>query len=469
MPGDDAGARRLAVVELPGGERVQLEEGRVRVDEPVDPLARGELAARAVALDRLLAAAARDLRRALAQLGDERRHPLAPARELVGAALDLRREDGHGRSLSRPPDAWISLEPVIVAHLDLDAFYAAVEELENPELRSQPLDRRRRPARARASSRPRTTSRAAFGIHSAMSAAEAIRRCPHAVFVRPRHSLYREYSRHVWSTVRGVVPTVEQTGLDEGYLDLGEVAGDFLEARVVAEAVQTAVRARDEPHVLARRRAVQGRREDRRATRASPAASSSSCRGRRRRSSRRSTSAGCPASARRRRSGLRAAGVETVGALAALARRGPAPAASRQRRHACCAIARAASTRAGSSMRRRAHLDQRREHVRARPRRARAAARRAARRWRAEVAEHLQKTGQVARTVTTKLRYADFSIRSRSTSLDVGIDDAGADRRARLPPARPGPSRPARRTAPRRRRRLGPRRYRQLALDALPS
>src|SRR5439155_10397476 len=47
----------------------------------------------------------------------------------------------------------------------------------------------------------------------------------------------------VWSTVCGVVPTVEQTGIDEGYLDVGEVARDFLEARVVAEAVQTAVRA----------------------------------------------------------------------------------------------------------------------------------------------------------------------------------------------------------------------------------
>jgi DNA polymerase-4 len=41
-----------------------------------------------------------------------------------------------------------------------------------------------------------------------------------------------------------------------------------------------------------------------------------------------------------------------------------------------------------------------------------------------EVAEHLQRSGRVARTVTTKLRYTDFSIRSRSTSLDVGIDDA---------------------------------------------
>src|SRR6202011_4656695 len=130
---------------------------------------------------------------------------------------------------------------MIVAHLDLDAFYAAVEELENPELRSQPLivggDPRGRGVVATANYVARR-----FGIHSAMSAAEAIRRCPHAVFVRPRQALYREYSRHVWSTVRGVVPTPEQTGLDEGYLDLGGVAGDFLAARVVAEAVQTSVR-----------------------------------------------------------------------------------------------------------------------------------------------------------------------------------------------------------------------------------
>src|SRR5207247_1464723 len=63
-----------------------------------------------------------------------------------------------------------------------------------------------------------------FGIHSAMSCAEALRRCPHAVFLRPRHRLYREYSRAVWDAVREVVPTVERTGMDEGYLDVGEVA-----------------------------------------------------------------------------------------------------------------------------------------------------------------------------------------------------------------------------------------------------
>ena len=131
---------------------------------------------------------------------------------------------------------------MIVAHLDLDAFYAAVEELENPELRTKPLivggDPHGRGVVATANYEARK-----FGIHSAMSCAEALRRCPHAVFVRPRHSLYREYSQHVWETVRGVVPTVERTGLDEGYLDVGEVAADFLAARKVAEAVQTAVRA----------------------------------------------------------------------------------------------------------------------------------------------------------------------------------------------------------------------------------
>ena len=76
-----------------------------------------------------------------------------------------------------------------------------------------------------------------------MSCAEALRRCPEAVFVRPRHALYRDYSQAVWASVREVVPLVERTGLDEGYLDLTGIASDYSRARAVAGAVQTSVRA----------------------------------------------------------------------------------------------------------------------------------------------------------------------------------------------------------------------------------
>src|SRR5438552_19132820 len=121
----------------------------------------------------------------------------------------------HGRS---PPVliavAGRSLRRVIVAHLDLDAFFAAVEELEAPELRRKPLVVGGDPhGRGVVATANYEASR--YGIHSAMSAAEALRRCPHAVFLRPRHQLYRAYSKAVWETVRGVVPTVERTRSEE--------------------------------------------------------------------------------------------------------------------------------------------------------------------------------------------------------------------------------------------------------------
>src|SRR5215213_6135631 len=135
----------------------------------------------------------------------------------------------------------VTSPPKIVAHLDLDAFFAAVEELERPELASKPLvvggDPRGRGVVATANYEARR-----YGIRSAMSCAEALRRCPHATFARPSHGLYSRYSRRVWDAVREVVPTVERTGLDEGYLRLDEVVRDFRECRAVAHAVQTAVR-----------------------------------------------------------------------------------------------------------------------------------------------------------------------------------------------------------------------------------
>ena len=310
---------------------------------------------------------------------------------------------------------------MIVAHLDLDAFFAAVEELENPELRTQALvvggDPRGRGVVATANYVARR-----FGIHSAMSAAEALRRCPHAVFIRPRHSLYRDYSRHVWATVRGVVPTVEQTGIDEGYLDVGEVARDFLEARVVAEAVQTAVRAATSltcsigvaPCKVVAKIGSDARKPGglvvvvpgQEAAFLAPL------------DVRKLPGVGPKAEQR-----LRAAGVETVGALAHLSD-------SELRRLLPGSVGAMLRDRARGIDPRTLELDAERisisvENTFEHDLTERALLHDELRGMAREVAERLQATGQVARTVTTKLRYADFSIRSRSTSLEVGIDDAG--------------------------------------------
>ena len=309
---------------------------------------------------------------------------------------------------------------MILAHLDLDAFFAAVEELEEPSLRTQPLvvggDPKGRGVVATANYVARR-----FGIHSAMSAAEAARRCPHAVFVRPRHTLYREYSRHVWSTVGGIVPTVEQTGIDEGYLDLGRIARDFLEARVVAEAVQTAVRAATSltcslgvaPCKVVAKVASDARKPGgltvvvpgQEAAFLAPF------------DVRRLPGVGPKAEAR-----LRPAGVETVGALAALPddalRRllpGSVGAALRDR-------ARGIDPRPLEVSTERISISQ--EETFARDVSDPEALHDELRRMAAKLAEHLRGRGQVARTVTTKVRYPDFSIRTRSTSLPVGTDDA---------------------------------------------
>lgn len=109
----------------------------------------------------------------------------------------------------------------MIAHLDLDAFFAAVEMHRRPELRGRPVvvggDPDGRGVVATASYAARR-----FGVRSAMSAAEARRRCPDAVFVRPDIAEYRAWSARLWELVRGLARRVEVVGLDEGYLLLGD-------------------------------------------------------------------------------------------------------------------------------------------------------------------------------------------------------------------------------------------------------
>ena len=107
----------------------------------------------------------------------------------------------------------------MIAHLDLDAFYAACELLDHPEYAGKPLvvagDPHGRGVVMTASYEARP-----FGIRSAMSAAEALRRCPEAIFVRPDLDRYRRRSRAVWEWIRRRMSCVEQVGIDEGYIEL---------------------------------------------------------------------------------------------------------------------------------------------------------------------------------------------------------------------------------------------------------
>ena len=105
-----------------------------------------------------------------------------------------------------------------VLHVDMDAFYAAVEMKEEPSLRGRPVvvgGTGNRGVVASASYEAR-----AFGVHSAMPAAQARRLCPDLVFVAPRFALYHRLSEQLHEIFRSFSPFVEGIGLDEAFLDV---------------------------------------------------------------------------------------------------------------------------------------------------------------------------------------------------------------------------------------------------------
>ncbi|MFM7102007.1 MAG: DNA polymerase IV, partial [Verrucomicrobiota bacterium] len=135
----------------------------------------------------------------------------------------------------------------VILHLDMDAFYASVEQRDRPELRGLPVvvgsppDRRGVVAAASYEARR-------FGVRSAMPSRTAARLCPAAVFVRPRLEAYRDESRAIMALVAAFGPAVEQVSVDEAYLDFsGTLAqadpeAGLLAALPVARAMKEAIR-----------------------------------------------------------------------------------------------------------------------------------------------------------------------------------------------------------------------------------
>jgi DNA polymerase-4 len=128
-----------------------------------------------------------------------------------------------------------------ILHVDLDAFFAAVEQRDRPELRGRPVivggDPRGRGVVSAASYEARR-----FGVHSAMSLREAVRRCPDGVFLPVDGRRYQQASRDVMAILRRYTPQVEPISIDEAFMDVTGSLPLFGPGPAIAAAIRAAVR-----------------------------------------------------------------------------------------------------------------------------------------------------------------------------------------------------------------------------------
>jgi DNA polymerase-4 len=139
------------------------------------------------------------------------------------------------------PDASAGLpRPRKIIHIDMDAFYASVEQRDNPELRGKPIavgGSRERGVVAAASYEARK-----FGVRSAMPSVTAKRKCPELIFVKPRFEVYRAVSAQIRDIFAAYTPIIEPLSLDEAYLDVTDTIPDGGTATEIAEAIRRDIR-----------------------------------------------------------------------------------------------------------------------------------------------------------------------------------------------------------------------------------
>jgi DNA polymerase-4 len=129
-----------------------------------------------------------------------------------------------------------------ILHVDMDAFYASVEQRDDPALRGKPLAVGGRPE-GRGVVAAASYEARAFGVHSAMPMSRAVRLCPSLLIVRPDFARYKAASNAVFAIFREVTPLVEPLSLDEAYLDVTENAWGETFATAVARRLKERIRA----------------------------------------------------------------------------------------------------------------------------------------------------------------------------------------------------------------------------------
>ena len=128
-----------------------------------------------------------------------------------------------------------------IIHIDMDAFYASVEQRDNPELRGRPVavgGSRERGVVAAASYEARK-----FGVRSAMPSITAKRMCPDLIFVKPRFDVYKTVSLQIRAIFAEHTPLIEPLSLDEAYLDVTENLQGIASATEIAQAIRARIKA----------------------------------------------------------------------------------------------------------------------------------------------------------------------------------------------------------------------------------
>lgn len=137
----------------------------------------------------------------------------------------------------------MALPPVLIRkiiHVDMDAFFASVEQRDNPDLRGKPVGVGGSPSQRGVIAAASYEARK-FGVHSAMPSRTAVQRCPHLVLVRPRFDVYRDVSEQIRDIFFRYTDLVEPLSLDEAYLDVTENKRGMPSATLIAREIKESI------------------------------------------------------------------------------------------------------------------------------------------------------------------------------------------------------------------------------------
>jgi DNA polymerase IV len=168
---------------------------------------------------------------------------LTPFGEGFGRSMAVRQQSSRSGGEGTPANeiAAGKTPPRKIIHIDMDAFFASIEQRDNPELRDRPVAVGSSSARGVVAAASYEARR--YGVRSAMPSVTAKRRCPNLIFVKPRFEVYKQVSHQFQAILNRFTPIVEPLSLDEAYLDVTENLKGLGSASEIAKDIKAAIRA----------------------------------------------------------------------------------------------------------------------------------------------------------------------------------------------------------------------------------